>query len=96
MHGQEKVETPAGGVAGDVGAYATVETSPSLLCLYVTQGAPYLLSDPARGLGGRHLELDFEEVEGVHAEDGDDTCAEACCGMVLRDGEWGNPMSERD
>ena len=90
MDGQEKVEAPTRGVAGDVRTYAAVETFPTLLCLYATQGVPYLLSDTALGLGSRHLELDFEEVERVHAEDGDDTCAEACCGMVLRNGEWGD------
>lgn len=33
------------------------------------------------------MELYFEEVEGVHAEDGDDARAESSCGMVLGGGE---------
>lgn len=49
MDGQEKVETPAGGVAGDVGTYAAVETSPALLRLYAAEGVPYLLSDAGLG-----------------------------------------------
>ena len=88
MYGQEKVETPTGSIAGDVWTYAAVETSPTLLGVYVAERVPYLLSDTAVRLGSRRLELDFEEVEGVHAEDGDDARTESCCGMVLREGEW--------
>lgn len=90
MDGQEKVETPTGGIAGNVWTYATVETSPTLVCVYVAERVPDLLSDTTVRLGSRRLELDFEEVEGVHAENGDDACAEPCCGMVLREGEWGD------
>ena len=43
-------------------------------------GAP----DPSLGLVGRYLELDLEKVERVHAEHGDDACAEPREGMVLR------------
>lgn len=49
-----------------------------------------MLSDATLGFRGRYLELDFEEIEGVHAEDCDDACAEPCCGMVLREGEQGD------
>ena len=95
MDGQEKVETPTGGVSGDVWTYASVETFPALVCMYAAQSVPYLLSEAALGFGCRYLKLDFEEVERVHAEDGDDACAESCYGMVLRESEEEDGSRER-
>lgn len=82
--GQEKVETPTGGISGYVWDDAAVETLPTLACVYVAQRVPYLLSDATLGFGRGHLELDLEQVEGVHAEDGGDACTETCRGMVLQ------------
>lgn len=87
MNGQEKVETPAGCIADDIRAYATVEAFPTLFCVYIAQRVPYLLSDAALEFGRGCLELDFEKVKRVHAEDGDDASTESCSCMVLREGK---------
>lgn len=86
MDEQEKVETPAGGIAGDVGCYAAVEALPTFPCMYGAQRVPHLLSDTSPRFRGGHLKLDFEKVEGVHAEDGDDARTESSCSMVLGGG----------
>ena len=65
-----KVESPATGVAGDVGAETAVETAPALAGVDVAQGSPDAASDPAFGPMRRYLELDLERVERVHAEHG--------------------------
>ena len=47
------------------------------------EGVPYRSPHPAFRLVRGYLELDLEEVERVHAEHGDDACAESREGMIL-------------
>ena len=54
--------------------------------MYILERVPDLGADAAGGLCGGDLELDLEEVEGVHAEGVDDAGADACGGMVLGEG----------
>jgi len=79
---QEKVEAPAARVAHDVGPDTAVETTPALRGLDAGERAPDLLADAAFGGVGRDLELDLEEIERVHAADGDDARTKAGKGRV--------------
>ena len=53
--------------------------------MYVAEGAPDAASDAALGLARRHLELDLEQVERVHAEHGRRARADPSERVVLRD-----------
>ena len=83
VRSQEEVESPTGRVPCDIRPDAPVESLPAVAGLDVLEGRPYCAADAALGFVCCYLELDLEEVEGVHAEDGDNARAEPRKGMVL-------------
>ena len=81
---QEKVETPAARIARDVRTETAVETAPTLVGMYVAQGEPYAPADAALGSARRHLKLDLEQIERVHAEHRGDARADPGKRVVLQ------------
>lgn len=53
--------------------------------MYVAEGTPDAASDAALGLARRHLELDFEQVEWIHAEHGRRARGDPSERVVLQD-----------
>ena len=75
IYSQEEIQSPTGCIAGNVRPYSSVEASPPLLILDISQGIPDLFSYATLRLFCGYLQLDFEEVERVHTQHSDDSCA---------------------
>ena len=90
LDSQQKVESPTRGVSSDVRADAAIEARPAVPCLDALERLPYRATNPTLRLVSRYLEFDLDEIKRVHAEHGDDACAEPSERMVLGDvsGVW--------
>jgi hypothetical protein len=71
---QEKVEPPTACIASDIGTEATAKPTPALGSLYVTHSKSDATSNTALVSARRHLKLDLDGAEWVHAEHGYDSC----------------------
>jgi hypothetical protein len=86
MDSQEEVESPTARVPRHVRADAAIQTTPAVPGADVCESIPYLPSYRAARALGRHLQLDLEQVEWVHAKHGYDARADPGCRMVLSQG----------
>ena len=82
---QEKVESPTARVTGDVWPKAAIKPPPALARVYIAQRKPYAASHTTarRAHRRRHLKLDFEQVERVHAKHRDRPRADTRKRVVL-------------
>lgn len=86
----EKVEPPRTGIPDQVRRQASVQPLHAPLFDNLSESPPDLVQSSARLLRRRDLQLDFEEVERLHADGRDDAGRDAAEGAVERGGaEYG-------